>query len=531
MIILNQLSMAHGSKVLFTDVNLKLIKNNYALVGANGTGKSTLLKIIMGEDTPTDGSISIPRQATIGWLKQDQFKYENTKILDVVIQGKAELWQALSEKEQILNSLETEEYTDEIGYKLAELEETIAHNDGYTADITASNMLLGLGVEDKYHKKNLSSLSGGYKLRVLLAQTLFANPDILLLDEPTNHLDILSIAWLEKYLRTKFNGLLVFISHDVEFINKLADKILDVDYGEIRSYSSPYNKFLSEKQEVEQQKLHELKHAEDKIANLQLFVDKFRAKASKAKQAQSKLKQMEKIELPDIKKSSRMAPKFLFNMNKPSAKKVLEVNNISKSYGDKNIFNNVSFNINKGEKVVIIGANGIGKSTLIKSLLKEINIDHGEFEWGVNTSISYFSQDHHDLLNKSQTVYNWLCEYAEATGTQDVRKMLGRVLFTKDEVEKDVLAISGGEAARLLLARVMLEHANVLVLDEPTNHMDLESIETLSKALEDYSGTLLLVSHNRDLIKHVATRIIYVTKNKVIDFKGKYNDFLQEYEI
>jgi ATPase subunit of ABC transporter with duplicated ATPase domains len=528
MIILNQLAMGHGARVLFTDVSLKLTKNSrYALVGANGTGKSTLLQLIAGTESPSDGSISIPKDATIGWLKQDQFKYEDTNIIDVVLQGKPALWAALLEKEELLT---TPEYTEAIGYRLAALEETIAHYNGYTAQTTAINMLLGLGVLAEYHNKPLKLLSGGYKLRVLLAQTLFANPDILLLDEPTNHLDILSIAWLEKYLKAEFNGLLLIISHDIEFINKLADSILDIDYGEIREYSGNYNKFLAEKTEIEQQKLHEKKHIEDKIASMQLFVDKFKAKASKARQAQSKLKQIEKIEIPDIKHSSRVAPKFSFSINKPSAKTILTVNNLSKSYGDKNIFKNISFSIRRGEKVVILGVNGIGKSTLLKTILDLTPADSGEYEWTENTQINYLSQDHHDSLKNHQTLLNWLSDNATKSPTQDVRNMLGRVLFSKDDHEKDILTLSGGEAARLLIAKIMLNPGNVLIMDEPTNHMDLESIINLGKALANYEGTLLLVSHNRDLIKHVANRIIFISKTGITDFSGSYKEFLQKHE-
>ncbi|MBP9722359.1 MAG: ATP-binding cassette domain-containing protein [Gammaproteobacteria bacterium] len=528
MIILNQIAMGHGSRILFTDVSLKLNKNQrYALVGANGTGKSTLLKLVAGSESPSDGSIAIPKNTTMGWLKQDQFKYENTRILDVVLQGKPNLWAANQEKEELLTS---PEYTEQIGYRLAELEEIIAHYDGYTAETTAINMLIGLGVAAEYHQKSLSILSGGYKLRVLLAQTLFANPDILLLDEPTNHLDILSIAWLEKYLKSEFCGLLVFISHDVEFINKLADKILDIDYGEIREYSGHYDKFLNEKAEIQQQKLNEKKHLEDKIANMQAFVDKFKAKASKARQAQSKLKQIEKIELPDIKHSSRVAPKFAFPVCRPSGKTVLKVDKLSKAYGDKIIFNNVNFSIRRGEKIVIIGANGIGKSTLIKTLMGKITADNGEYEWGAETHINYLSQDHHDLLKDHQNLLNWLADHTSKSTTQEIRNMLGRVLFTKDDHDKDILTLSGGEAARLLLARIMLNPGNILVMDEPTNHMDLESITNLGTALRDYQGTLILVSHNRDLIKHVADRIIFITKDKIIDSPGSYENFLLKHQ-
>lgn len=528
MIGLNNLAMGHGSKVLFTDVNLNLNSNcRYALVGANGTGKSTLFKLITQEETPIEGVIVIPKTETIGWLRQDQFKYEDTRIIDIVLQGKPELWEALQKKEELLNQ---EEFTEETGFKLAELEEVIMHNDGYTAETFAITILKGLGILEEYHFGPLKALSGGYKLRVLLAQTLFSNPDILLLDEPTNHLDILSISWLEKYLKSEFKGLLLLISHDVSFINKIADYILDIDYGDIRQYSGNYNKFLSEKAEIEAQKLSEKKSVEEKVANMQKFVDKFRAKASKAKQAQSKLKQIGRLEIPDIKHSSRLSPKFDFEFSRPSAKQVLKAEGLSKSFEDKNIFNNVKLSISRGEKVAIIGVNGIGKSTLIKTLLGKIIADKGEYDWGVEAHINYFSQDHHDELKESQSVYNWLEDNSPNKTMQDIRKALGKVLFTKDDVDKNVLSISGGEAARLLLAKLMLNAGNVLVLDEPTNHMDLESIESLGKSLKSYKGTLVLVSHNRELIEHVADRIIFIKQNSLMDFKGKYHDFLKEIE-
>tara|TARA_R110002072_G_scaffold116728_2_gene247367 strand:- start:385 stop:1977 length:1593 start_codon:yes stop_codon:yes gene_type:complete len=527
MIVLNNLSMGHGNKLLFTEVNLKLNKNcRYALVGANGTGKSTLFKLITKTETPTEGDVGVPKHSTIGWLKQDQFKYEDTKILDIVLQGKVTLWEAMQKKEELLCSAE---FTEEIGYKLAELEEVIAHNDGYTAESQAITILKGLGIEEKYHNGPLNALSGGYKLRVLLAQTLFADPDILLLDEPTNHLDILSINWLEKYLKSEFRGLLLLISHDVSFINKIADYILDIDYGDIRQYSGNYNKFLTEKKDIDEQIRSQKRNVEEKIADMQQFVDKFKAKASKAKQAQSKLKQIGKLEVPDMQVSSRIAPRFNFELSRPSGKQVLTANNLAKSFGDKQVFNKVSLSITRGEKVAIVGVNGVGKSTLIKTLLDKVKADKGEYEWGVETHINYFSQDHHEELKDSQTVLAWLLANAPKKTMHDVRKVLGLMLFSKSTVDKNILSISGGEAARLLLAKLMLNPGNILVLDEPTNHMDIESIFSLSKSLQEYKGTLLLVSHNQDLLENVANRIIFVKKDKVVDFHGKYGDFLAKY--
>ncbi|BBB15184.1 putative transporter fused subunits of ABC superfamily: ATP-binding components [Candidatus Rickettsiella viridis] len=512
MITINQLSMAYGEKLLFYDVTLILSnQKRYALVGANGAGKSTFLKLLMGTEEPIAGSLSIPKSASVGWLKQDQFRYENTIITDIVLQGKPALWEAMQEKEKLLAANQWDEKNVN---RFSKLEETIAHLNGYTAEGLAEKLLTGLGIQPEYHKKPLSTLSGGFKLRVLLAQALFQEPDILLLDEPTNHLDVISIQWLEQYLKNEFQGLLLFISHDVAFIDRLADNILDVDYGEIRQYSGNYEKFLAEKKLIEEQKLHEKQHAELKVAEMQRFVDKFRASSSRAKQAQSRLKMIEKIEIPDIKKSSRLTPHFNFNPLRPSGKQVLKVRHLAKDFKNKKLFQDLSFEIKRGEKVAIVGENGIGKSTLIKLLLGKIPADHGDFEWGYETQISYFSQDHHDLLNKKASVLEWLTNQVNVASEQTIRKVLAQVLFTKDEVQKDILALSGGEAARLLLAKLILESPNVLVLDEPTNHLDIEANDSLANALRNYSGTLLFVSHDRHFINKIANRILFISHHK-----------------
>ncbi len=530
MILINQLSMSYGENLLFYDVNLNLTgRQKYALVGANGAGKSTLLKLITGEEEAISGSISIPKDATIGWLKQDQFLYEKMVLTDIVIQGKPTLWKAMVEKEQILQGQEWDEKTIN---RLGQLEELIAHHGGYSAVAFAEKLLTGLGIRQEYHAKPLSALSGGYKLRVLLAQTLFSEPDILLLDEPTNHLDIISIHWLEKYLKNEFKGLILFISHDVEFINRLADHILDVDYSEIRQYSGHYTKFLTEKQLVEEQLLHAKKHVEQRIAEMQRFVDRFRASPTRARQAQSRMKMIDRLTLPDIKKSSRVAPNFNFKINRSSAKRVLQVKNLRKEFNHKILFNHLQFEIARDEKVAIIGENGMGKSTLIKILLNKIPHDEGTIEWGVETHVGYFSQDHHDLLNHHANVLNWLTQEVRGANEQQVRKTLGQVLFTKDEVEKDILALSGGEAARLLLAKLMLESANVLILDEPTNHLDIETTDALAHALKNYAGTLFIISHDRHFLSKIADRVIFIKQDhSVKDYKGEFAEFEKIYDI
>ncbi len=527
MISMTELSMHYGSKLLFDEVNLLLLTGKrYAIVGSNGSGKSTLLRLMMLEETPSLGEISTPKGMNVGWVNQDQFRFENVRVIDVVIQGKAELWKALEEKEELL----TGEWTDRATQRFSEIEEMIAHHDGYMAEGQAHTLLTGLGIPLENHEKPLSMLSGGFKMRVLLAQALFGAPDILLLDEPTNHLDMVTICWLEEYLINNFKGLLVFVSHDIKFLNNVATSILDIDYGEIREYPGNYDKFLVNKEIIMGQKLQEKKNLEDKIANLQKFVDRFKAKASKATQARSRVKMIDKIELPDIKNSSRIAPHFDFQCKRPSGKQVLIASNISKSFGDKQVLKDVKVDIKRGEKVAIVGPNGIGKSTFLKIILGLVEQDTGTVEWGYETQTAYFAQDHHETLKDNVSVMEWLSHEASSETSVKIRHMLGQVLFVKDEVEKSVLQISGGEAARLLLANIMLAKPNVLIMDEPTNHLDVETIEALGKALKAYQGTLLLVSHDRHFVNQVATRVIAITKKGIKDFKGSYMEYLKYYQ-
>ncbi len=530
MIAFTQLSMTYGTKLLFCDVSLNLNGGcAYALVGANGCGKSTLFRLIQGEEELSMGEILIPKDASIGWLKQDQFRYEHTIIRDIVLQGKHKLWQALQAKEALLVQ---ESWNDEMGMRFAELEEVIMHEDGYHANAAIETILLGLGVTSEYHDKPLKALSGGYKLRVLLAQTLFQSPAILLLDEPTNHLDIDSIQWLEGFLKQSFAGMVIFISHDVEFIDHLADHILDIDYGEIRKYSGKYARFLAEKQLIQEQKLIEKKSAEEKIAHMQRYVDRFRATASKAAQARSRMKMIEKIEIPDIINSSRIAPHFQFVPKRPSAKMVCKLQHISKAYQNRTLFKQLTLEIHRGDKLAIIGANGRGKSTLIKILMGIVAQDEGELLWGQECHVSYFSQDHHDLLNQSATVLQWLMAQVTHVPDQRIRQVLGQVLFAKDDVDKNVLSLSGGEAARLLLAKVMLEGANVLVLDEPTNHMDLETIDMLAQALANFAGTVIFVSHNRYFVEKIANRILHFPEQGALQFfRGGYAEWCQQQQL
>ncbi len=529
MITLNQLSIAFGQKLLFYDVNLILNSHrSYALVGANGCGKSTLFKLITREEEPSSGEIIKPKDASIGWLKQDQFRYEDTLIRDIVLEGRAQLAAVMQEKDALLL---VDDWSDAQGMRYAELEHLIYQEDGYAAPSQIETILLGLGIPLTYHDQPLRALSGGYKLRVLLAQALFQNPSILLLDEPTNHLDIESIRWLEQFLATEYTGLLIFISHDLDFINHLADAILDVDFGEIRQYPGNYAKFLAEKELLQTQKMVERQKAVDQIAHMQKFVDRFKAKASKAAQARSRIKMMEKIELPDVLQSSRVAPVFHLVPKKPSVKLVCTVDNLSKSFQERMLFQGLRFLVNRHDKIAIVGANGRGKSTLLKLMLSVLPPDEGQVIWGPEVRISYFSQDHHDLLHEPQTVLSWLSSEVQQVTEQQIRKALSQMLLTKEQVDKNILALSGGEAARLLMAKVILEAPNVLILDEPTNHMDLETIEALADALAAFTGTLLVVSHNRHFIERFATRILYFPPTgKIQDFKGGYAEFLEATE-
>ncbi len=528
MISINQVSMHYGARLLFDEVNLNLLKGNrYALVGANGTGKSTFLRLLAGDDTPSLGEIIVSKKASVGFLKQDQFRYEKNTVVEVVLQGKYKLWEALQEKEALLLA---NTFDEKVGLRLAELEEIIFHQQGYTADTFAKTLLVGLGVEQSYHSKPLNALSGGFKLRVLLAQALFEEPDILLLDEPTNHLDIMSIAWLENYLEAQFKGVLLFISHDQGFLNNLSTHVLDIDYGEIREYVGNYDHFMEEKKLRVEQKLSERQYLENKIAHMRVFVERFKASASRSKQAISREKMIDRLELPDIKKSSRISPNFIFKQKRPSGKSVLTVEKLSKSFEAKTVLKNVTFSINRGEKIAIIGHNGIGKSTLLKIVLGKYKADQGHYEWGYETHISYFAQDHHETLNHNISVLDWLQHERESDSTFDnIRKALGQVLLTQDDVHKPIATLSGGESARLLFANMILEHANILILDEPTNHLDLESREALALALRQFEGTVIFVSHDRHFVSGIATRILALTENGITDFHGSYQNYLARF--
>jgi ATPase subunit of ABC transporter with duplicated ATPase domains len=527
MLDLRNISMEFGQKSLFQNVNLILLPSQlYGITGANGTGKSTFLKILSGEESSTHGSVEKAKNLSIGILKQDHFRYEEYRLIDVVISGNTRLWDALIEKEKIYTH---EDFTEADGYRLSELEEVIKHEGGYEAESIAKNLLLGLGIAAKFHYGPLSALSGGYKLRVLLAQVLYQKPDIMLLDEPTNHLDIISIAWLQEYLKTTFKGLLIFISHDKGFLNTVSTNILDIDYDTILDYPGNYDKFCVTKEERLRLKQSELKNQEKKIEALQSFVDRFGAKASKASQAASRQKMIDRIELVEIKDSNIFKPYFNFQLKRASGKSVLKVENVHKRFDERVLLKDVTFNIHRGDKCAIIGPNGIGKSTLLKILLNELNSDQGQYEWSDTVQVGYFAQDYHAQLPSEQTIWQWM-ENNIVAPAQEIRKVLGQVLFRGSDVDKKISMLSGGESARLIMAKLILEKCNVLIFDEPTNHLDLESIDALIEAIQEFPGAVLFVSHNRYFIDRISTRVLVLTEQYgVQNYLGNYNDYLDQF--
>lgn len=523
MINISSLSKQFGPQVLFEGVTLQLNpRERYGLVGANGSGKSTFLKILIGDEGSDGGEITFGKQLRLGVLRQDHFQNDALRILDVAMAGDEEVSSALAE----LDRLSEQEAPD--AALIADLNETIARQDGYTLEARSREILVGLGIAPGQIEQPLSTLSGGFKLRVLLAQVLVGRPDVLLLDEPTNHLDILSIHWLEQFLAS-FPGCAVVISHDRHFLDSVVTHILDVDYQTITDYPGNYASFVTTKELTQSQKQAQADRAEKIIAEKKAFVERFKAKATKARQAQSRVKQIEKIEVVEVAKTSRRAPNFRFDQIRPTGKDVLKVEQISRAYGEKQVLTDVSFDVRRGEKIALIGENGIGKSTLLKIISDNLEADQGSFEWGIHAKLGYFAQDHHDLLSDpKQTPLEFVWNAVPAQPVSYVRGQLGRMLFSGDEVEKKVTALSGGEAARVIFALLSVQQPNILILDEPTNHLDLEAIEALAEALRKYEGTLLFVSHDRWFVSQIAERIIELKRDGIHDFSGTYDEYLEK---
>jgi ATPase subunit of ABC transporter with duplicated ATPase domains len=525
MITISNLAKSFGDRTLFANTSLQLNPGErYGLVGANGSGKTTLLNILSGDIEASDGTVSRPQRLRLGVLRQDQFLYEDQKILNVALMGNAELWQVMEEKEALLAKAETDFDAD----RFAVLEEKLQHYDGYTAEARAGTILEGLGLPADTHHQPLLTLSGGFKLRVLLAQVLAGAPDVLLLDEPTNHLDILSIRWLETFLRD-FTGPAVVISHDHRFLDHISTNILDVDYQTVRLYRGNYSAFLTAKKSDRQQREKEIANQEREIAHHQKFVDRFRAKASKARQAQNKVrkieKQMDKIE--ELPPSSRRYPTFRFEPRRDSGRDVLVIKGVKKAFKDNEVLHGVDLLVSRGDRLAIMGPNGIGKSTLLKIIMGELAADAGEAKWGYETHPGYSAQDHQEqIASPNSTAEDWIWEFCPDQGLGFVRGQLGLVLFSGDEAKKRLSALSGGEAARLVFSSLAIKKPNVLLLDEPTNHLDLESIEALVKALKAYTGTLILVSHDRWFVSQLATRIVEIRPDEIRDYHGSYEDYV-----
>ena len=526
MITLSGVGKAYGGRTLFEGVTLQLnAGSRYGVVGANGSGKSTLLTLLSGDDAPTAGSITLLKQAKLGVLRQDRFVDDGARIIDVAMQGDRETYEALAELDRLAQQSEPD------AKRQSELGELVGQRNGYALESRASRILAGLGIATAVQKQSLGTLSGGFKLRVLLAQVLVGGPDVLLLDEPTNHLDIVSIRWLEGFL-TEYAGCLVVVSHDQEFLDRVATHILDVDYEAIEQYTGNYASFVTQRAAVMEQKEREIARAEKILAEKKAFVERFKAKASKARQAQSRAKQIEKIEIEELKPSSRRSPHFHFPIARPSGRDVLEAAEVSKSYGEKSVLRSVSFSVRRGDRLGIIGVNGAGKSTLLRLLAGKQPPDSGSVAWGHEARIGYFPQDHTELLgDPAQTPLDFLWQACPLEPVGFVRSQLGRVLFSADDVVKPVGSLSGGEAARLIFGGLAVEQPNVLLLDEPTNHLDFEAIDGLSRALESYQGTLLLVSHNRWFVSRLCTRIIEVTFDGLREFPGGYDEYLQHFGV
>jgi ATPase subunit of ABC transporter with duplicated ATPase domains len=525
MISVSNLAMMYGDRVLFSGASFQLNPGErYGLVGANGSGKTTLLNILAGDQEPTEGTVAIPKAARLGVLRQDQFLYEEQEILAVALMGHPELWDVLVEKEQLLARAHEEFDVD----RFSELEDAVHRLDGYTAEMRAATILEGLGIPTELHRQPLSTLSGGFKLRVLLAQVLAGAPDVLLLDEPTNHLDIVSIRWLEKFL-LNFAGPAVIISHDHRFLDNVATRILDVDYATVTLYHGNYTKFMEDKRLERERREKEIEGRQKEIAHHQKFVDRFKAKNTKARQAQSKLRMIERIaeDLQELPGSSRRYPKFRFAQRTASGRDVLTLKGIRKAFGDNEVLHGVDLRVQRGDRLVIMGPNGIGKSTLLKIAMGELPQDAGTVVWGHGTEPGYFAQDHHQQLEgQDVSAEQWLWNFCPGKDRGFVRGQLGLMLFTGDDGDKRVAALSGGEAARLVFSRLSMERPNVLVLDEPTNHLDLESIESLVAGLQAYDGTLVLVSHDRWFVSRLATRVIEITADGIRDFPGTYEEYV-----
>ncbi len=522
------LKKAFGARVLFQDINLKLdTGKRYGLIGANGAGKSTFLKMLTGEEDITEGEVQFAGGKKVGTLSQNQFAFEEFTLFDTVLMGNKRLYDAIKEKE----ALYMEEYTDEIGEKLGELEIVCVEEDPtYEYDVKVTKILESLGFPATQHQDLMSTVTGGDKIKVLLAQVLYPKPDILFLDEPTNNLDIETIAWLENQLK-HHDGTMVVISHDRHFLNAVCTNILDVDFKQIREFTGNYDDWYIASTVIAKQHDADRNKKLKEKSELEDFVRRFSANASKAKQATSRQKQLDKLNIDAIKVSSRRDPSIVFKQEKPISKEILEIKNISKSYDGEVVLKDVSFMMERGDKIALIGPNGAGKTTLCEILMENIKPDAGEVKWGATAQISYFPQNTTELIEGDITLYNWLRDFDRDADIGEIRNCLGRMLFNGEEQEKSVVNCSGGEKHRMMLSKIMLEKRNFLVLDEPTNHLDLEAIIAMGESLRNYEGHCIVVSHDRELLDAYANRIIEIQEDgSIVDFSGTYEEYLESKE-
>ncbi len=524
------ITMQFGAKPLFENISVKFGDGNrYGLIGANGCGKSTFMKILDGSLEPTAGNVSISPNERLGKLHQDQFAFEDQIVIDTVMMGNKELWAIKEERDAIYANLEA---TEEEYMRAAELESEFADMDGYTAESRAGELLLGAGIELELHNGLMANVAPGLKVRVLLAQALFSNPDILLLDEPTNNLDINTIRWLEKLL-DDMKCTMVIISHDRHFLNSVCTHMADIDYGDIKIFPGNYDDFMIASTQARERQQADNAKKKSQIAELQQFVSRFSANASKAKQATSRQKQLDKIQLDKIQPSSRQNPFIRFEFEKKLHRTALEIENLGHAYEDgEMLFKNSNLMIPAGEKVAIIGANGAGKTTFMKALVGELEPKEGTIKWSENASLGYYAQDHEYEFPADMPMFDWMSQFRTPEhDDQAVRGTLGRLLFNQDDIKKNVKVCSGGEKGRLLFGKLMLQNHNVLLLDEPTNHMDMESIESINMALEMFEGTLIFVSHDREFVSSLATRIIEIKDHEIVDFHGTYDEYLRSQGI
>ena len=528
MITASNISLSYGTQVLFKEVNLKFTPGNcYGIIGANGAGKSTFLKILSGDIEPDTGEIVITPGERLATLKQDHFKYNEYKVLDTVIMGYKHLYDVMQERDAIYSK---EDFSEEDGLRAAELEGEFSELGGWEAEANASQMLDGLGIPVALHDKKMSEIEDNLKVRVLLAQALFGNPDILLLDEPTNHLDLESIHWLEDYLED-FNNTVIVVSHDRHFLNTVCTHICDIDYGKIQLYVGNYDFWYMSSQLAAKQMKDEKKRREEKIAELKEFIQRFSSNVAKAKQATSRKKLIDKLTIDDIKPSSRRFPYVAFKPNREIGKNVLEIKNLSKTIDGEKVLDNLSLTINPGEKVAFVGPNHYAKTVLFQIISGEMEPDEGSYSWGVTTSLSYFPKDNSKMFGEGINMTEYLQQFSKEDDDNYVRSFLGRMLFSGDEALKDCGVLSGGERVRVVLAKMMLEGNNCLIFDEPTSHLDLESIQALNNGLIDFKGVLLFNSHDHQFVDSLANRIIEFTPKGIIDKMERFDDYLVDEDV